>query len=211
VSELEETVESRAPDCDCEKVLFGLTECRQTLKTLSSEEQLAVLCALAPEHGLSVVPDHTEADDGGVCLVAPENLDWAREFVSQVVLSDALMGAALRLDESKQQIDFIAERLERVTGTPDASGGEPSETAPPARAPMSGEQAYVALAQAYRKTISPPVAALCGHVQRLLESARTGGADAEIALAISEEAARLAEATITLGESPSDEQQPRSK
>jgi len=109
-----------AARCDCAKVLRGLGECRSGLTGLSEAECLAVLCTLAAEHGVTVQrnPSTGEADSANVPSVdafsAPDDLDWAREFVSQVVLSDALMGAAMRLDESKQEIDTIAARLERV-------------------------------------------------------------------------------------------------
>ena len=109
-----------ATTCDCVKVLAGLRECRSALAGLVEPESLAVLCTLAAEHGLTVHREPPTAGAGSgssasaAAFGAPDDLDWAREFVSQVVLSDALMGAAMRLDESKQEIDTIAARLDRV-------------------------------------------------------------------------------------------------
>jgi PAS domain S-box-containing protein len=100
-----------AAQCDCTKVLGGLGRCRTVLAGLAEAECLAVLCTLATEHGVTVRRPPTTGD---AALAAADDLDWAREFVSQVVLSDALMGAAMRLDESKKEIDTIAARLQRV-------------------------------------------------------------------------------------------------
>ncbi len=100
--------------CDCRKVLGGLSECRKALGKLSNQECLAVLCTLASEFGLSVRRQVPPGTSDSQKAPTPENLRWAEEFVAQVVLSDALLGAALQLDESKQEIDRIAERLGQV-------------------------------------------------------------------------------------------------
>lgn len=112
-----------AARCDCLKVLGGLGGCRGALAGLTEPECLAVLCTLAAEYGLTVHRQPAGGDAASrsspiAALGAPDDLNWAREFVSQVVLSDALMGAAMRLDESKQEIDTIAARLERVGDDP---------------------------------------------------------------------------------------------
>jgi PAS domain S-box-containing protein len=104
--------------CDCRSVLSRLAECRTALTTLSHDERLAVLCTLAAEAGLNVVPAQAGDLDDPSPLISADQLNWAKDFVSQVVLSDALMGVALQLDESKQEIDGIAERLAHVAEHP---------------------------------------------------------------------------------------------
>lgn len=156
-----------------------------------------MFCTLASEHSLSVSQKPAEAGDGATCLHGPDGLEWAREFVSQVVLSDALVGAALRLDESKREIDGIAKRLELVA----AERPEPRpDAAPTASASHERLGATEQLVRDYQAAVSPPLEALCGHAQQLLERAHAGSIDAEIALAIADEAARIAEISIRLRE-----------
>jgi len=197
------TTEGAAAHCDCRKILGGLAECRSVFKTLSEEERLAVLCTLASELGLTISQKPLEAHDGSTRLHGPDGLEWAREFVSQVVLSDALVGAALRLDESKREIDDIAKRLERVAAdSPAPLAGSANDgmrhSAPP---DTDGRlDALERLVRDYQADVNPPLEALCSHAQQLLERAQVGSVDAEIALAIAEEAARVAEISIRLKE-----------
>ena len=104
----------KAAACDCRKVLEALSFCRKAFGDLSHDERLAVLCTLAAELGVSVGQDlPREAAESGA-IPAPQDLGWAREFVTQVVLSDALLGVAVQLDESKREIDDIVERIEHA-------------------------------------------------------------------------------------------------
>jgi hypothetical protein len=171
-------------------VLDALANCRSALEALADQERLAVICTLASERGLSVVGRPATPGDQNPRFDGPDGLEWAREFVSQVVLSDALVGAALRLDESKREIDDIAKRLELVA----------TESPPPRPEVSYGRQDRLEvleqLVRDYRTALAPPLEGLCKHAQQLLERAQSGSVDAEIALAISEEAAVLAEISI---------------
>jgi len=114
VAEAPEATGEKAAACDCRKVLEALTSCREAFGDLSHDERLAVVCTLAAELGVSVAQDlPREAAESGA-MPPPENLGWAKEFVTQVVLSDALLGVAVQLDESKREIDDIVERLDHA-------------------------------------------------------------------------------------------------
>jgi len=185
------TCRSAAVLCDCRKVLDALAQCRSVFETLSDQERLAVLCTLASEQGLSVSGKAPAPDGPASRFHGPDGLEWAREFVSQVVLSDALVGAALRLDESKREIDDVAKRLELVAA---------ESPAPRPGTALYGRQERLEvleqLVRDYRTALTPPLEGLCKHAQQLLDRAQAGSIDAEIALAISEEAACLAEISI---------------
>ena len=105
---------AKAPVCDVRKVLAGLSECRKVLAGLSEHEHLAVVCTLASELGLNVTQPTAEETRASASTSAPHGIEWAKEFVTQVVLSDALLGVTVQLDESKREIDDIAHRLMQV-------------------------------------------------------------------------------------------------
>lgn len=113
--EVAQATGEKAAACNCRKVLDVLTACREAFGDLSDDERLAVVCTLASELGVSVAQELPHEAAGSGEMPAPENLGWAKEFVTQVVLSDALLGVAVQLDESKREIDDIVERLDHAT------------------------------------------------------------------------------------------------
>ena len=114
VTKAPEAAGEKAAACDCRKVLDVLTACREAFRDLSHDERLAVVCTLASELGVSVAQELPREAAGSGEMPAPENLSWAKEFVTQVVLSDALLGVAVQLDESKREIDDIVARLDHA-------------------------------------------------------------------------------------------------
>ena len=97
-------------------VAFGaaIAAAREVVSGLSDSGRLATLCALASEFGLSLThaPGEGAATDGGPPVAGGPG--WTEEFQAQVGLSDALLKAALLLDESKREIAELAQRLERA-------------------------------------------------------------------------------------------------
>jgi len=95
-------------------ILAAVTACRDAVTALDGRERRAALSALASLFGFVLSPKPAPADPEGQADADGSTAEWAEEFVAQVLLSDALMNAALRLDESKREIDGIADRLEQA-------------------------------------------------------------------------------------------------
>jgi PAS domain S-box-containing protein len=107
-----------APEADLaeqgQAILAAVTVCRDAVNALDGRARRAALSALASLFGFALSPKPPVAEFDGETPVDIRTAEWAEEFVAQVLLSDALMSAALRLDESKREIDGIAERLEQA-------------------------------------------------------------------------------------------------
>jgi PAS domain S-box-containing protein len=95
-------------------IVRAIMTCRDAILELPEQARLAVLSALASLFGHVLTPKPVTGAAGEPESASDQDPEWAEQFVAQVLLSDALMGAALRLDESKREIDTIAERLEQA-------------------------------------------------------------------------------------------------
>ena len=95
-------------------IVRAIMTCREAVTKLPEQGRLAVLSALASLFGHALAPKPSSGAADPRESVSNQDAEWAEQFVAQVLLSDALMGAALQLDESKHEIDTIANRLEQA-------------------------------------------------------------------------------------------------
>jgi len=95
-------------------IVRAIMTCREAVIELPEQARLAVVSALASLFGHALAPKPSSEAADPREFISGQDPEWAEQFVAQVLLSDALMGAALRLDESKREIDTIANRLEQT-------------------------------------------------------------------------------------------------
>jgi PAS domain S-box-containing protein len=93
------------------EVLAALANCREALEALPERDRAAVLRIVACECGFNLT-DEPPSELSYLGGTFPQlGREWAEEYVVQVLLSDALLGAAVGLDEAKREIDGVMERL----------------------------------------------------------------------------------------------------
>jgi len=114
------------------EVLAGLSACRLAIKDLAAHDRAAVLRILAAECGFELAAKQPPEASGPGETFRHAGPEWAQEYVAQVLLSDALLGAAVGLDEAKREIDGVVERLaeaiENRSGQLDGSGPRPGQS-----------------------------------------------------------------------------------